>query len=93
MDKTALGIPEISAAQPSGGNASPTATGDGSIPTLAEIEKRHILLAVDHCKGNRTQAAKALGVSIRTLRNKLHEYHGTQPGADADESEVAEKQD
>ena len=59
--------------------------------TLAEIEKRHILLTLDQCKGNRTQAAKSLGVSIRTLRNKLHEYNGTQPGAESDESEAAEK--
>jgi DNA-binding protein Fis len=58
---------------------------------LAEIEKRHIILTLDQCKGNRTQAAKLLGVSIRTLRNKLHEYNGTQPGAEADESEAAEK--
>jgi DNA-binding NtrC family response regulator len=41
---------------------------------LAELEKRHILLALERCKGNRTHAAKKLGISIRTLRNKLHEY-------------------
>jgi DNA-binding NtrC family response regulator len=45
--------------------------------TLAEVEKQHILTALDHCKGNRTHAAKLLDVSIRTLRNKLHEYNGT----------------
>jgi DNA-binding NtrC family response regulator len=66
---------------------------DGGTPTLAEIEKRHILATLDHCKGNRTHAAKLLGVSIRTLRNKLHEYNGSQPGSDADEGEMAEKQD
>jgi DNA-binding NtrC family response regulator len=69
------------------------AGGDGTMPTLSEIEKRHILLTLDHCKGNRTQAAKLLGVSIRTLRNKLHEYNGTQPGSDPDEGEMAEKQE
>jgi transcriptional regulator with PAS, ATPase and Fis domain len=42
--------------------------------TLAEIEKQHILAALDYCKNNRTHAAKLLDVSIRTLRNKLHEY-------------------
>jgi DNA-binding NtrC family response regulator len=51
----------------------------GEISTLAELEKQHILAALEHCKGNRTHAAKLLDVSIRTLRNKLHEYHGTAP--------------
>jgi two-component system, NtrC family, response regulator AtoC len=45
-------------------------------PTLSELEKRHILAALDHCKGNRTHAAKLLDISIRTLRNKLNEYSG-----------------
>jgi len=46
-------------------------------PTLAQLEKQHVLAALDRCKGNRTHAAKILDVSIRTLRNKLHEYNGT----------------
>jgi DNA-binding NtrC family response regulator len=53
------------------------ASGAGEFPTLAELEKHHIFAALDHCKGNRTHAAKILDVSIRTLRNKLHEYNGT----------------
>jgi transcriptional regulator with PAS, ATPase and Fis domain len=52
---------------------------------LAELEKRHILSVLDRCKGNRTHAARILGVSIRTLRNKLHEYNGTEPGLDENE--------
>jgi transcriptional regulator with PAS, ATPase and Fis domain len=48
-------------------------------PTLAEIEKHHIFAALNHCSGNRTHAAKLLDVSIRTLRNKLHEYNGSAP--------------
>jgi len=58
-------------------------------PTLAELEKRHIFNALDRCKGNRTHAAKMLDVSIRTLRNKLHEYNGTAPKADDDPKPVA----
>lgn len=42
--------------------------------TLAEIEKKHILETLHHCHNNRTHAAKKLGISIRTLRNKLKEY-------------------
>jgi DNA-binding NtrC family response regulator len=51
-------------------------------PTLAEIEKQHILAALTHCKNNRTHAAKLLDVSIRTLRNKLHEYKSIAPPFD-----------
>jgi DNA-binding NtrC family response regulator len=48
-------------------------------PTLSDLEKHHVLAALDRCRGNRTHAAKMLDVSIRTLRNKLHEYNGTSP--------------
>jgi len=58
-------------------------------PTLADLEKHHIFAAIDRCKGNRTHAAKLLDVSIRTLRNKLHEYNGTSPKSE-EERELAE---
>ena len=51
----------------------PAATAD-SIESLADIERQHILRALELCDGNRTRAARHLGVSIRTIRNKLHEY-------------------
>jgi two-component system response regulator FlrC len=41
---------------------------------LREMEKRMIFQALDHHHGNRTHAAKVLGISVRTLRNKLNEY-------------------
>jgi DNA-binding NtrC family response regulator len=56
--------------------------------TLAEIEKHHILGALNHCQGNRTHAAKLLDVSIRTLRNKLHEYNGTTPASPEEKAAV-----
>ena len=59
--------------------AAATETRSNGFPTLAEVEKRHILAALNHCQSNRTHAAKLLDVSIRTLRNKLHEYNGTVP--------------
>jgi DNA-binding NtrC family response regulator len=62
--------------------ASAPSTDGGALPPLAEMEKRHILAALEQCKGNRTHAAKLLDVSIRTLRNKLHEYNGTSPKAE-----------
>jgi two-component system response regulator AtoC len=42
--------------------------------TLKELEKSHILATLDRLGGNRTQAAHVLGISVRTLRNKLKEY-------------------
>lgn len=42
--------------------------------TIADVEREMILDTLDHCLGNRTHAAKILGVSIRTLRNKLNQY-------------------
>jgi two-component system, response regulator FlrC len=44
--------------------------------TVADVERDLILDTLDHCLGNRTHAAKILGISIRTLRNKLNEYVG-----------------
>ena len=44
--------------------------------TVADVERDLILETLKHCLGNRTHAAKILGVSIRTLRNKLNEYAG-----------------
>jgi two-component system response regulator FlrC len=43
--------------------------------TLANMEKNMIINTLDQCLGNRTQAAKILGISIRTLRNKLGQYN------------------
>ena len=53
--------------------------------TVADIERELILETLRHCHGNRTHAANILGISIRTLRNKLREYtqagiRVTQPG-------------
>lgn len=44
--------------------------------TLAEFERRHILATLERCHGNRTHTARLLGISIRTIRNKLNEYNG-----------------
>ena len=49
--------------------------------SVQEVEKELILSTLDYCGGNRTHAANILGISIRTLRNKLKEY-----GEDADEA-------
>ncbi len=42
--------------------------------TVSEMEQLLIIDTLEHCFGNRTHAANILGISIRTLRNKLKEY-------------------
>ncbi len=47
---------------------------DGERITISEMEKRLIIKTLDGLDGNRTKAAVVLGISVRTLRNKLKEY-------------------
>ena len=42
--------------------------------TLHELERELVLVALNYHGGNRTQAARMLGISIRTMRNKIREY-------------------
>ena len=42
--------------------------------TFSEMEREFILETLKRASGNRTQAAKILGLSVRTIRNKLREY-------------------
>ena len=42
--------------------------------SLKEMEEHMIYQTLDKTRGNRTHAAKILGISVRTLRNKLNEY-------------------
>ncbi len=44
---------------------------------LKEMEEKMIFHTLDKTEGNRTHAAKILGISVRTLRNKLNEYKKT----------------
>ena len=57
---------------------SPPATGGGQGGmigrTVEAVERDLIIGTLDHCLGNRTNAANILGISIRTLRNKLNQY-------------------
>ncbi|MGE4132913.1 MAG: sigma-54 interaction domain-containing protein [Bdellovibrionales bacterium] len=50
--------------------------------TVSEAERLLILKTLEFTEQNRTRAAELLGISIRTLRNKLHEYQGVRNEAD-----------
>lgn len=65
VEESAMGV------VPSAPAHTPSSLSNGS---LWEMERDLIMHTLDRVKGNRTHAAKALGISIRTLRNKLREY-------------------
>jgi len=50
---------------------------DQATGSLKAMEQKMIFKTLDHTEGNRTHAAKILGISVRTLRNKLNEYKET----------------
>lgn len=56
-----------------GGKAKANLSYDPSL-TLNDIQKAYVLRSLQHFNGNKTKVAKALGVTIKTLYNKLHEY-------------------
>ncbi|WP_319413011.1 sigma-54 dependent transcriptional regulator [uncultured Cohaesibacter sp.] len=72
MDDTIIGMATGPAAQAVIAAEGVTRTLVGR--TVAEVEQDLILDTLDHCLGNRTHAANILGISIRTLRNKLKQY-------------------
>ena len=66
-------------AGPAPAGASPAASAVASTRalvgrTVADVERELIIDTLQHCLGNRTHAANILGISIRTLRNKLKQY-------------------
>jgi two-component system, response regulator FlrC len=71
MMPDALRLQGTSAGEETGGNA-PATNLVGK--TVADVERGLIIDTLDHCLGNRTHAANILGISIRTLRNKLKLY-------------------
>jgi DNA-binding NtrC family response regulator len=64
-------------AQPQPAPAGGAADGEEFVArTVASVERDLIIDTLEHCLGNRTHAANVLGISIRTLRNKLKLYAG-----------------
>ena len=55
--------------------------------SMKEAEKRFIFKTLNETNGNKTHAAKTLGISIRTLRNKLNEYRSEGDDLELEEEE------
>jgi len=60
----------------------PSAPLDSVVPievgaSLADSEKRLILATLEHCKGNKNEAARVLGISLKTLYNRLNVYRAS----------------
>ncbi|HPX10762.1 MAG TPA: helix-turn-helix domain-containing protein, partial [Syntrophales bacterium] len=55
-----------------------------AIPTIGEMEKALIFEALNRSGGNKTRASKLLGISVRTIRNKLNEYGCSCDGPEGD---------
>jgi len=68
LDSEALGLSGEAATGPT----SPVLAAD---MTLKDMERELILRKLRRTRGNRTRAASELGISVRTLRNKLNQYH------------------
>lgn len=51
--------------------------------TVSDAEKALIQLTLQHTKNNKTRAAEILGISLKTLFNKLKEYGSSDPASDA----------
>ena len=79
--ETATGGPLPELVEPGAGGA--LTDESGKVLRLDELEKQAIRAALRQTGGNRTQAAEALGISIRTLRNKLQEYREAGDPIDA----------
>jgi two-component system response regulator FlrC len=59
----------------------PETTGLQAGQSVGEMERKLIMTTLEQTNGNRTHAAKLLGISLRTLRNKLREYRVEEAAA------------
>ena len=49
-------------------------TTTGGFKTLQQLEKEHILRAMELVGGKKAEAAKLLGITVKSVYNKLHKY-------------------
>jgi DNA-binding NtrC family response regulator len=80
-------FPSVNIEEPATDRITPSTAASLSFPEevvpLESIEREYILHALRKAKGNRTHTAQMLGISIRTLRNKLNQLN--QESADGDD--------
>jgi len=73
---------EAGSPQPETAQATPSSDGNQLVlaigTPLSEIERQVIFKTLEHTNQNKTKTAEVLGISIRTLRNKLNEYKETE---------------
>jgi Nif-specific regulatory protein len=69
-----LPLPQVHNPSPASSEPRASETGSPELPTLAEVERRHILRVLEAVKSNRTAAARVLGIGRNTLGRKLKEY-------------------
>ncbi len=72
---------ETRSAGPAGEEAAPAAS-NGESTTLRDMEKNLIFSTLKKVRGNKTRASEILGISVRTMRNKLNEYKLEQGSLD-----------
>ena len=68
------------------GRALPAASGGERLEpgmTVDDVERRLILLTLEHTGNNKTRAAELLGISLKTLHNKLNRFRLDDAGSDA----------
>jgi DNA-binding NtrC family response regulator len=58
--------------------------------TVEEAERRLILMTLEHTRDNKTRAAEILGISLKTLHNKLNKLRGRVPGRKQEEELVSD---
>ncbi len=62
---------------------------DEPLLTLDQLERQHVFRALEYTKQNRTRAAGLLKISVRTLRNKLHQYRNEDSAVSCLQSHLA----
>jgi DNA-binding NtrC family response regulator len=80
-DADVIGLQDLPAVV-RGEGAPPPVSASGQIPTLREVQRRHIVWVLEKAAGNRAQAARLLGTSERTFYRLLERYGAKpQPGS------------
>lgn len=59
------------------GNLLASSNEEMELVTLHEMERRYIMSVLEKTNGNKSEAAKILGITIKSVYNKLHEYEST----------------